>query len=79
MLSELAEPLTRLCKWDVMQTWDSQEEIAPKKIKSIICSLPALVYFDQDKNHIFRVMHQRKELVLAQYKMDNLSSMHHEL
>ena len=51
-LWELTEPFRRLCKQDVMWSWDSQQQTAFEKIKSIISSLPVLVYFDQDKNHI---------------------------
>ena len=37
-----------------MGTWDTQQQTAFQKIKSIISSLPVLVYFDQDKNHIIQ-------------------------
>ena len=53
-LTELAEPFRRLCKHDVMWTWDSQQQTAFTRIKSVISSLPILVYFDQDKNHVIQ-------------------------
>ena len=53
-LSELSEPLRGLWKQDVMWTWDSQQQTAFKKIKSIISKLPVLVYFNQDKNQVIQ-------------------------
>ena len=61
-LLELPKPLRRLCKWDVMWTWDSQQQTAFEKIKSIIRSLPVLAYFDQDKNHIIQSDASKKGL-----------------
>ena len=42
-LTELAELLRRLCKHDVIWSWDSQQQTAFEKIKSVISSLPVLV------------------------------------
>ena len=61
-LLELTEPLRRLCKWDVMWTWDSQQQTAFENIKSNISSLPVLAYFDQDKNHIIQSDASKKGL-----------------
>ena len=62
MLSELIEPLRRLCKHGVMWTWDSQQQTAFKKIQSILNSLPVLVYFDQDKIYIIQSDASKKGL-----------------
>ena len=45
-----------------MWTWDSQQQTAFEKIQSIISSLPVLVYFDQDKNHIIQSDASKKGL-----------------
>ena len=37
-----------------MWTWDSQQQNAFEKIKFVISSLPILVYFNQDKNHVIQ-------------------------
>ena len=47
---------------DVMWTWDLQKQTAFEKIKSIISSLPVLVHFDQDKNHIIQSEASKKGL-----------------
>ena len=61
-LPELAEPLRRLCKCDVVWTWDSQQQTTFKKNKSVISSLPVLVYFNQDKNHVIQSDASKKGL-----------------
>ena len=61
-LLELTKSLRRLCKQDVMWTWDSQQQTAFENIKSIMSSLPVLAYFDQDKNHIIQSDASKKGL-----------------
>ena len=61
-LSDLTDPLRRLCKQDVMWTWDSKQQTTFKKIKSIISNLPVLVFFNQDKNHIIQSAASKKGL-----------------
>ena len=42
-LSELSEPLRRLCKQDMMWAWDSQQQTTFKKIKFIISNHLVLI------------------------------------
>ena len=51
VLSELSEPLRRLCKSGVKWAWESEQQDAFKAIKQVITSLPVLAYFDKTKKH----------------------------
>ena len=53
-LTELAELLRRLYKHDVIVDLGSQQQTAFEMIKSVISSLPVLVYFNQGKNHVIQ-------------------------
>ena len=50
VLSELSEPLTRLCKSGVEWAWESEQQNAFEAIKQVIMTLPVLAYFDKTKN-----------------------------
>ena len=52
VLTELSEPLCRLCKQDTVWAWESEQQEAFDKIKSAITTLPVLTYFDKNKDHI---------------------------
>ena len=54
VLTELAEPLRRLQKWDTIWAWESEQQQAFKKIKTTLTTLPVLTYFDKDKDHIIQ-------------------------
>ena len=51
VLSELSEPLRRLCKTGVKWTWESEQQSAFESIKQVITSLPVLAYFYKTKKH----------------------------
>ena len=51
VLSELSEPLRRLCKSGVQWAWESEQQNAFKAIKQVITTLPILTYFDKTKKH----------------------------
>ena len=51
VLSELSEPLRRLCKSGVEWAWESEQQNAFEAIKQIIMTLPVLAYFDKTKKH----------------------------
>ena len=51
VLSELSEPLRRLCKTGVEWAWKSKQQSAFESIKQVITSLPVLAYFDKTKKH----------------------------
>ena len=51
ILSELSEPLRRLCKSDVEWAWESEQQNAFEAIKQVITTLPVLAYFDKTKKH----------------------------
>ena len=51
VLSELSEPLRRLCKTGVKWAWESEQQSAFESIKQVITSLPVLAYFDKTKKH----------------------------
>ena len=51
VLSELSEPLRRLCKSGVKWAWESEQQSAFKAIKQVIMTLPVLAYFDKTKKH----------------------------
>ena len=51
VLSELSEPLRRLCKSGVKWAWESEQHYAFEVIKQVIMALPVLAYFDKTKKH----------------------------
>ena len=53
-LAELRPPLDRLYKKDTVWRWDPEHQRAFDGIKSIISSLPVLVYFDAKADHIIQ-------------------------
>ena len=48
VLSELSEPLRRLCKSGVKWAWESEQRNAFEAIKQVIMTLPVFAYFDKD-------------------------------
>ena len=52
VLSELPEPLRRLCKSGVMWAWESEQQNAFEAIKQVITTLPVLTYFKTKKHTI---------------------------
>ena len=61
VLSELSEPLRRLCKCGVKWAWESQQS-AFEAIKRVIMSLPVLAYFDKTKKHTIQCDASKKGL-----------------
>ena len=51
VLSELSEPLRRLCKSGVEWAWKSKQQNAFKAIKQVITTLSVLAYFDKTEKH----------------------------
>ena len=51
VLSELSEPLRRLCKSGVEWAWESEQQNAFEAIKQVITTLPVLTYFDKTRKH----------------------------
>ena len=51
VLSELSEPLRRLCKSRVKWAWESEQQNAFEAIKQVIMTLPVLAYFDKTTKH----------------------------
>ena len=51
VLSEVSEPLRRLCKSGVVWAWELEQQDAFEAIKQVITSLPVLAYFDKTKKH----------------------------
>ena len=51
VLSELSEPLRKLCKSGVEWAWESKQQNAFEAIKQVITTLPVLTYFDKTKKH----------------------------
>ena len=60
VLSELSEPLRRLCKPGVEWTWESEQ--AFEAIKQVITTLPVLAYFDKTKKHTIQSDASKKGL-----------------
>ena len=52
VLVELSEPLRRIQKCDTVWAWESEQQTAFEKIKTILTTLPVFTYFDKDKDHI---------------------------
>ena len=51
VLSELLEPLRRLCKYGVKWVLESEQQNVVEAIKQVITTLPVLAYFDKIKKH----------------------------
>ena len=62
VLSELAEPLRRLCKSGVKWAWESEQQSAFEAIKQVILTLPVLAYFDKTKKHTVQCNASKKGL-----------------
>ena len=62
VLSELSEPLRRLCKSGVEWAWESEQQNAFEAIKQVIMTLPVLTYFDKTKKHTIQCDASKKGL-----------------
>ena len=62
VLSELSEPLRRLCKSGVEWAWESEQQNAFEAIKQVITTLPVLAYFDKTKKHTIQCNSSKKGL-----------------
>ena len=62
VLSELSEPLRRLCKSGVVWAWESEQQDAFEAIKQVITSLPVLAYLDKTKKHTIQCDASKKGL-----------------
>ena len=62
VLSELTEPLRRLCKSGVEWAWESEQQSAFEAIKQVITTLPVLTYFDKTKKHTIQCDASKKGL-----------------
>ena len=62
VLSELSEPLRRLCKSGVKWAWESEQQSAFEAIKQVIMTLPVLAYFDNSKKHTIQCDASKKGL-----------------
>ena len=60
VLSELSEPLRRLCKSGVKCAWESEQQDAFEDIKQVITALPVLAYFDKTKKHMIQCNASKK-------------------
>ena len=54
VLSELAEPLRKLQKSDTVWAWESEQQTAFEKTKTVLTTLPILASFDKNKDHIIQ-------------------------
>ena len=71
VLSELSDPLRRLCKSGVKWAWESEQQSAFEAIKQVITTLPVLAYFDKTKKHTIQCDASKKGLaavLLQEYK-----------
>ena len=62
ILSELSEPLRRLCKSGVEWAWEFEQQSAFEAIKQVIMKLPVLAYFDKTKKHTIHCDASKKGL-----------------
>ena len=62
VLSELSEPLRRLCRSGVKWAWESEQQDVFKAIKQVIKMLPVLAYFDKTKKHTIQCNASKKGL-----------------
>ena len=61
-LSELSEPLRRLCKSGVEWAWESEQQSAFEAIKQVIMTLPVLAHFNKTKKHTIQCDASKKGL-----------------
>ena len=54
ILTELAEPLRKLLKCEMVWAWESEQQEAFDNIKTALTTLPVLTYFNKDKDHIIQ-------------------------
>ena len=62
VLSELSEPLRRLCKSGAEWAWESEQQNAFEAIKQFITTLSVLAYFDKTKKHTIQCNASKKGL-----------------
>ena len=62
VLSELSEPLRRLCKSGIEWVWESEQQSAFEAIKQVITTLPVLTYFDKSEKHTIQCNASKKGL-----------------
>ena len=62
VLSELSEPLRRLCKSGVKWAWESEQQNAFEAIKQVITMFPVLTYFNKTKKHTIQSDASKKGL-----------------
>ena len=62
VLSELSEPLRRLCKSGVEWAWESEQQNTFEAIKQVIMTLPVLAYFNKTKKHTIQCDSSKKGL-----------------
>ena len=62
VLSELSEPLRRLCKSGVEWAWELEQQNAFEAIKQVITTLQVLTYFDKTKKHTIQCNASKKGL-----------------
>ena len=62
VLSELSEPLRRLCKSGVEWAWESEQQKSFEAIKRVIMTLPVLAYLDKTKKHTIQCDASKKGL-----------------
>ena len=75
VLSELSEPLQRLCKSGVEWAWESEQQNAFEAIKQVIMTLPVLAYFDKTKKHTIQYDASKKGLDAVLLQESSLSCM----
>ena len=61
-LSELSEPLRRLCKSGAKWAWESEQQSAFEAIKQVIMTLPVLAFFDKTRKHTIQCDASKKQL-----------------
>ena len=62
VLSELSEPLRKLCKSGIKWAWESEQQNTFEAIKQVIMTLPVLAYFDRTKKHTIQCDASKKGL-----------------
>ena len=62
VLSELSEPLRRLCKSGVEWAWESKQQNSFEAIKRVITTLLVLAYFNKTKKHTIQCDASKKGL-----------------
>ena len=62
VLTEFSEPLRRLQKCDIVWSWESEQQTAFEKMKTVLTTLPVLTYFNKDKYHNIQTDASKTEL-----------------